>query len=442
MRVFAIICLGQIVSVIGSGLTGFALGVWVYQTTGSVTRYALITLFAVLPSVVVSPLVGALVDRWNRRSVMIFSDSGAAISTLAVALLLLAGRLEIWHIYLATVINATLSVFQRPALSAAMPLIVPKEHLGRANGMVQAVQASGQLISPVLAGVLVGMIQVHGVLLIDFVTFLFAVTTLLIIRIPKPETTAEGEEGSLLREVAYGWRYISSRPGLLGFILFSAPANLLLGFVLVLTVPMILSFASPAVLGTVISIGGSGMLVGSLVMGAWGGPKRRICGVYGFGLLCGLCIILAGLQPSPPLIAIAAFLFFFSLPFMNGLTNAVLQSKVAPDVQGRVFALVQMIAASISPLSYLTAGPLADHVFEPLLAVDGPLAGSVGKIIGTGPGRGIGLFFIALGILFWLSTVASYLHPRIRLLEDELPDVIPDEAAVEVENKGQGLVVP
>jgi DHA3 family macrolide efflux protein-like MFS transporter len=436
IRAFTIICLGQLVSVLGSGLTGFALGVWVYQTTGSVSKYALITLSGLLPVVIVSPLAGALVDRWNRRFVIIVSDSGAAISTLAIALLLLTDRLGIWHIYLATLVNSTLSTFQRPALSAATTMLVPKEQLGRANGVIQAIQASGQLISPVVAGVLVGIIQVYGVILIDFATFLFAVTTLSFVRIPSPEPTADGEEkSSLAHKAIHGWRYVVSRPGLLGLVVFFAIGNFFLGFVPVLATPMILAFASPTVLGSLMSVSGSGMLVGSLLMSVWGGPKRRIYGVYAFEILCGLGVILAGLRPSPPLIAIGAFLVLFGLPGMSSLVNTILQSKVASGVQGRVFALLQMITGATSPISVLTSGPLADHIFEPLLAVDGPLAGNVGQLIGTGPGRGIGLFFIVLGFLFWMTTIAGYFYPRVRLLEDELPDAVPDEASVEAESK-------
>jgi MFS transporter, DHA3 family, macrolide efflux protein len=178
------------------------------------------------------------------------------------------------------------------------------------------------------------------------------------------------------------------------------------------------------VLGTVLSIGGVGMLAGSLVMGVWGGPKRRVYGVLGARLVQGLVFFLGGLQPSAPLIAGASFIFLFAYSILVGSIQALFQSKVAPDVQGRVFAVRRMIVWSSMSLAYLVAGPLADHVFEPLLAANGPLAGSIGRLIGAGPGRGIGLLFMVMGILTMLATAVGYLYPRLRRVEDELPDMI------------------
>jgi hypothetical protein len=184
------------------------------------------------------------------------------------------------------------------------------------------------------------------------------------------------------------------------------------------------------------------MLFGSMLMSAWGGPKRRINGVLGFQLLTGLCFILAGLRPSAQLIAVAAFFFFFSLPFINGSSQAIWQSKIAPQVQGRVFAVRRMIAWSSVPFSYLIAGPLAEYVFEPLLAAEGPLASTVGRLIGAGPGRGIGFLFIIMGILTLLIVLAGYSYPRLRHLEDEVADAVAgsDINALSTDNTLRGIV--
>jgi len=435
MQVFFVIWLGQLVSLVGSGLTGFALGLWVYQRSGSVTQFAFIALFTVLPNILLSPVAGVLVDRWDRRWTMILSDAGAALSTLAVAILFLTNHLEVWHIYLAAATSSACSAFQVPAYLALITLLVPKQQLGRTGGMVQIGQAASDILAPALAGLLVVTIQVWGVLLIDFVTFLFAVLTLLMVRVPEHRIIARGKLGgqSLLSEAAYGWTYIAARPGLLGLLIFLAATNFFLGgMVGPLITPMILEIASPQILGIVISIAGSGMLVSSLVMSAWGGPQRRIAGILGFELLCGLCIVLIGLRPSAWLIAIGAFGAHFTLPIINGSNLAIWQSKVAPEVQGRVFAAQQAIAKAATPLAYLAAGPLADRIFGPALASGGPLAGSVGQIVGVGPGRGIGLLFIVMGILTMLATGIAYLNPRIRLVEGELPDVIAGEEAIAI----------
>jgi MFS transporter, DHA3 family, macrolide efflux protein len=424
MVVFILVWLGQLISRIGSGLTGFALGVWVYQHTGSVTQFALISLFATLPRITISPLAGALVDRWNRRICMMISDAGAGLSIGAIALLLAIGHLELWQIYLATAVSYTFYAFQGPAYTAATTLLVPSQYLGRASGMIQLGGAVAQLISPVLGGLLIVTIQLQGVILLDFATFLFALITLLLVRFPNTNTNAGAKsgQGSLLSETTYSWTYITARPGLFGLLIFFAASNFLLGVISVLITPLVLSFAKPAVLGTILSIGGTGMVVGSLVMSIWGGGVRRINSVFGFMLLGGLCILAAGLRSSVPLLAVTTFLLFLGLPIINGSTLVIFQKKVALNVQGRVFALNEAIAGATLPLAYGVAGPLADRVFEPLMATNGPLARSIGQIIGVGPGRGIGLLFIMMGALTILATFVAYQYPPLRLVEDQLPD--------------------
>lgn len=429
MRTFMIILAGQFVSLLGSGLTSFALGVWVFLLTGSVTQFTLIALSSAVPGIVMAPFAGALVDRWDRRKAMILSDSGAALRTLAIAVLLYTNNLEVWHIYIAAAINSIFGTFQRPAFTAATTLLVPKRNLARASGMVQTTHAASQIMSPVMAGVLIVTIQLWGVLIIDFATFLFALLTLLLIRVPKPEITTEGQKGkgSLLQEAAYGWTYIRARPGLFALLLFFASVNFSFSFFVVLFTPMVLSFASPAVLGTVQSVGGIGMLIGGLVLSAWGGPNRRVNGVLGFAALAGAAVVLSGLQPNALLIAAGNFAVFFSVPLVNGCSQAIWQTKTAPDIQGRVFSVRAMIAWSTTPLSFLLAGPLADSVFEPLMAANGYLAESMGQLIGVGPGRGIGLMFVIMGVLMVMVAVMSFLHPRLRLVEDELPDMVAEE---------------
>ncbi|HEY0734807.1 MAG TPA: amino acid adenylation domain-containing protein [Herpetosiphonaceae bacterium] len=427
MQVFFVIWIGQLVSIIGSGLTGFALGVWVLQETGSVTEFALISLFAMLPFILISPIAGVLVDRWDRRKAMIVSDTVAALTTLAIVLLYRADNLSIWMIYLLTAISSASRAFQLPAYTAATTLLVPREQLGRANGLVQLAQGIGQLISPVLAGVLVTWIGLSGVIAVDLITFIFAVITLMAVRIPRPEISAEGRQarGSLRQESAFGWHYIKQRPGLMGLLIFFAASNFLVSMVVVLANPLVLSFpsGSPAVLGTVLSVAGAGMLVGSIVMSIWGGPRRRVNGVLIPMALSAVCIILAGLQPSALLLTVMAFFFLFTMPFVGASSQAIWQSKVPADIQGRVFSTRAMIATAATPIAYLIAGPLADYVFQPLLEnADAPLASSIGQIIGYGPGRGIGLMFIVFGLLTLLAVVLGYMYPRIRLVEDELPD--------------------
>ncbi|RCJ21833.1 MFS transporter [Nostoc minutum NIES-26] len=422
--VFVLIWFGQLVSLIGSGLTRFALGIWVYQRTGSVTQFGLILLFTTLPGILLSPVAGALIDRWPRRFCMILSDSGAALSTLVIALLLFTGKLEIWHIYLASAVSSAFNAFQWPAYAAATTLLVPKQLLGRANGMVEAAEAAAEILSPAIAGVLIATIKIQGIIFIDFATFIFSVITLLCVHFPEVRTISEGEakKEPLLREAAFGWTYITARSGLLALLVFIAVVNFLTGVVNVLVTPLVLAFAPVTVLGSVMSVGGSGMLIGSLLMSIWGGVKRPIYAVLSFTLLGGLSIMFAGLRPSIPVFFVTAFLYFFGLPIINASGQVIWQKKVAPDIQGRVFAVRRMIAWGALPLAYLLAGPLADRVFNPLLVANGPLAASIGRIIGVGPGYGIALLFVVMGTLTVFAAIAGYFYPRLRFVEEELPD--------------------
>jgi MFS family permease len=427
MMTFLVVWAGQVISVLGSNLTGFALAVWIYQQTGSATLFALIALVTTLPGVLLLPFAGALVDRWDRRWAMIVSDSGAGAATLALALLIWNGRLKLWEINVLMAIISSFSTLRWPAFTAATSLMVPSRHLGRASGMTQMGDAAAQILAPLLAGMLIVTIGRQGVVLIDFASYLVAVAALLAVRIPRPPATAEGSaaHGSLWHEARSGWWFIRERPGLVAVLVLFAVTNIGTGLVQVLLSPMILSFASAAVLGAVLTAAGCGMLAGSLVMSVWGGPRRRVAGILGFLLLQGLVLPFGGLRASALLIGAGAFVYLFTVPILNGTSQALWQAKVRPDVQGRVFAVRRMVAWSTLPLAYLVAGPLADHVFEPLLAAGGPLADSVGQLIGVGKGRGIALMFIVTGMLIMLVVAVASRFPRLVRLESELPDALP-----------------
>ena len=430
MRAFLTIWAGQLLSVTGSGLAQFALGVWVYQTTGSVTQFSLVLLAMVVPQVALAPLIGVLVDRWDRRRAMMLGDTGSAATILAVALLLFTGRLEVWHLFPLLAAGSVFQSVQQLAYSAVTTLLVPKEQFARASGMVQTSEALAMIVAPIGAGFLMAVMRVEGILLIDFVTFSWALILLLLVRVPRPEKSNLGRDtgDSIWRQAALGWTFIRKRRGLLGLLVLFAFANFSVGIVEALGTPMVLDFASPQVLGMIIGVASVGMLLGTIVLTAWGGPKRRMAGVIGFGMVLGLGLTLAGLRPSALPITAAFFIYSASLPFILGCSQAIWQSKTPPDVQGRVFAVRRMVARSTLPLGYLSAGFLADELFEPLLAVGGPLAGSAGVLIGVGPGRGIGLIFVLLGLLVMLAFLASFLYPAIWRVEQELPDAVGEAA--------------
>ena len=430
MITFFTLWFGQLISLIGSGLSEFALGVWIYQRTDSATQFALLGLFIFLPQVVVTMLAGVMADRHSRRSIMIWSNLVGALATGLLALLVIAGVLQVWLVYVVVLLFSISNAMLYPAYNASVPTLVSKKHLGRANGLLQLATSISRTLAPLAAGFLLGVIHLQGIVLADCGTFLVAVVTLFLITIPQPApTTVAGQpRPSIFRDAGQGLSYILARPGLLGLLAFFAVLNISAGFYIGLYTPLVLSFTSSAALGTVAGIGGVGLVVGSLVMSAWGGPKQRMDGVLGFGLTSGLALMLMGARASIVVVAIGSFTFFFFNPLVNACNMAIWMSKVPAEVRGRVMASIRLIAWSTVPLAILASGPLADNVFEPLMMPGGGLAGSVGQLIGVGHGRGIGLLLVIVGVLPVLAVLAAYLSVPVRRVEEQIPDAAPAAA--------------
>lgn len=426
MKTFLVVWFGQFFSVIGSSLTSFGVGIWVLQQTGSVTKFSMIILSATLPSILLMPLVGVIVDRFKRKWIMVISDGIAGVSTIALFVLLYFNQLEIWHIYIITAISSMFSSLQMPAYQSTVSLLVPKKQLGRANGLMQLSDASSILIAPITAGFLLHTFGIESLIMIDVITFVIAVVTLLLVKLPELEQkpTEPLDFSSFINEVQFGWKYIKRRQGLKWLLIYFAIVNFLLGFFNVLLQPMILSLSNEQVLGIALSITGIGMLAGSILMSSWEGPSNKIKGLLGWGFVIGMCIAIAGMSDSIPLIIGSITLALFSLPISNTSSRVLWQTKVDPKVQGRVFALRSMIGRSLSPLAIVLAGPIVEKVFQPLMAKEGPLAATVGTVIGAGEGRGIGLLFVCIGVIYMITTIFVYLNPRVRQLEEELPDEV------------------
>jgi MFS family permease len=433
MRTFFVIWVGQFISVLGSGLTNFALGVWIYEQTGQATPFALTALFATLPALVLMPVAGSFADRYNRRWIMILADTGSALVTGITVLLLVFGDLQIWNIYLLAFFSSSFSAFQEPAYSASVTMLVPKEQLARASSIAQMGQAISAILTPLMAGALYGFVGLNGIILIDAVTYFFAIGALMIVRIPQPKRetreTVDDERPSVWREAAFGWKYLRALPGMFGLLLYFASVNFFLSFSNVLSGPLVLSYGSSTDLGIVQMVTGVSMLIGSLIMSAWGGPKaRKVPALIVFIAISSTGFLISGLQANTFMISAGRVVLLVFIPFASALSQAVFQVKIPPDVQGRVFAIRGMIARSMIPLAFILSGPLADKFFEPLMIEGGALASTfLGKILGTGPGRGIGLMFIISCLFLWGESLVAYTNPRIRNLESEIPDAILDE---------------
>jgi MFS family permease len=421
---FVVLWSGQFVSTFGTFLADFALGIFVYRLTGSATALGLVLALPVLPLILISPLAGSLVDRWDNRRALLVGDAGAMVVALVLALLLITDTFQVWHVYLVVTASSVLLALQLPAFESSIPRLAPKHRIGQANGMRQFANAVSQVLAPVLGGVLLVSIGIHGIVLINCLSYAVAVVTLLFIRIPRARdpdgsTTADG------RGVRQAWRYLVDRPGLLALMIFLGVISAFIGFVEVLINPLVLAFASPGALGAVLSTGGVGMIVGSVVMSVRG-PRRRIRAVLGFAFLLGMAVMAGSLRPSVPLMAAAAFVLLFSTAVIVTCSQSIWQTKVDQRLMGRTMATKNSIVFGLQFVGFVLAGPIADHVFQPLVGRDHVRSPVVAALVGNGPGRGFALLLMVVGGLIAVLALASYAYPGLRNVEDELPDKLPD----------------
>jgi len=424
---FTIVWIGQIVSVLASSMSQFGLTIFMFQKTGSATALGLMQVFFITPFLIISPLAGVMVDRHNRKMMMMVSDLGAGLATIMILIFQWLGILQFWHLYLTSVIYGLGMAFQWPAYSAAISTMVPKEQYGRANGMMSLIEAGPNVIAPLLAGALLPLIGLTGILFFDVATFLFAIGALLVVHIPQPSRTEEGEQGqgSVWKEAAYGFKYIFSRPSLLGLQLIFFAGNLFAGIGFTLLAPMVLSRTvnNSLMLGSVQTAGAIGGVVGGVIMSAWGGFKKRVHGVLLGWMIGGVGMSIVGLTGGLPTWIIGIIITSLISPLINSSNQAIWQAKVAPDVQGRVFSARRLIAWFTNPISPIIAGTLADFVLEPQLRVaTSSLSQTFGWMVGIGPGAGMGLIMFFCGIGGLLAGLAGYFTPAIINAETILPD--------------------
>lgn len=429
MRTFFIVWIGQVISLLGSKLTEFALGFWIleqtFQETGTITQFALTVLFIYLPKVIISPLAGVLVDRWNRRYAMILSDLGTGIITSVVLLLVLSHHLEVWHIYLAVILSSSFNAFQQPAYIAAITQLVPPKNLSRANGMVQASSAIAKITAPLIAGLLMKAWGIKAILLIDLITFAIALITLISVKFPKIKRFSRAKRriiDRVIEDTISGWHYIAVRPGLARLIGFIAISYFTMGVLEVVLWPLLYQPGSTERLGIVLSLGGCGMLLGSILMSVWSGPKNRVKAIIAGVGFQSIIVFLGGTRISLVVLGAGIFGYLFSQPIVVSCNQAIWQSKVPTRLQGRVFALQQTLERSLAICAYLFAGPLVDNVLNPLMNTEGIFVRTLSKFISTGMAQGVPLLLILLGGINLVVVAIAYKEPRLRYLERELPD--------------------
>jgi len=419
---------GQTVSLVGTAMSRFALMIWAYQQTGSATTLALLGFFNFGAIVLCSSFSGVVVDRIKRKTVMLLSDTCAALMSAVILYLFTVGRLQIWHLYLLETMTGMFEAFQYPAYQAAITLLVPRSDFTRTSSLNSLSESSARVIAPVLAGLLLPAAGLKVVLMLDLLTFFAAFGTLLVSHIPQPEQA----DGSDLKEnqvsLRAGWDFIRTRPGLICLIFLFALINLFAGLTYYSIIsPMILARSgnSTLALSWVEASLGLGGIAGGLILSAWGGPKQKVKGLL---LITGLSFIMGdgtfAFGRSLPFWVLAGFISNLSVPFISGPNQAIWQAKTPPELQGRVFALRGMLQMVTIPIGYLAAGPLADHVFEPGMAAGGSLAGIFGWISGVGPGAGMGLMFACTALGGLVTSIVGYSMKPLRYVERDLPDVV------------------
>jgi DHA3 family macrolide efflux protein-like MFS transporter len=381
---------GQAISLFGSRLVQFALIWWLTAETGSATVLAIASLIGLLPTVLLGPFAGALVDRWKRRQVILVVDTAIALATLLLAYLYAIDAVSVGTVYVLLLVRGIGESFHWPSMSAATSLMVPDEQLTRVQGLNQMLQGGLNIVAAPLGALLLGFLPMQGIMLIDVVTAAFAILPLLAISIP--EVAQHKEQSSSERSTTFwddfrsGLKYVRGWPGLMILMLLAMVINFLLTPAAALMPILVSDYfkGGPLQLGWIEAAFGFGMIVGGLVLGAWGGFKKRILtsmvGLLGLGI--GFSLI--GFVPSNLfwLGVVSAFFAASMVPMVNGPIHAILQSAVEPEMQGRVFTLVGSMGAAMAPLGLIIAGPVADAIGVQSWYVIGGLACVLMAVVG------------------------------------------------------------
>jgi DHA3 family macrolide efflux protein-like MFS transporter len=423
---FLVVWFGQTVSSVGTYMSAFAVALWAFEQTGRATTLTLLIVAGTLAGMAVSLVGGALVDRLNRKLLIVLGDTVAAVVTLAILVLLVRDGLAIWHLYLAQMVRTIFGDIQDLAFSASTTLMVPKRHYGRVGSLSSLTHYGSVITGPALAGALYVVVGLEGVLLADFATYLVGIGTMVLTRIPKPpaDSGVRVERLALWKDLTMGFRYILARPPLRALAFVWLLFFLSHDFVNALQVPLVLARTDNdvAVRAGVSVAAGMGGVLAAVAMSAWGGPKGRVRGMLIAFVGAGVSKMAFGLVRTPPLWFSAQFTSSLNFPPMLSGYRVIMMAKVTPGIQGRVFAAESVATSAIGTLAALVAGPLADYVFEPAMYSGGALAALLGPLFGVGPGAGMAVLhtFVSLGMV--AVGVGGFFIYQLRHAEELLPD--------------------
>jgi DHA3 family macrolide efflux protein-like MFS transporter len=430
MRGIFIIWLGQMISGMASGITAVALPIWILNFTGgSGTAIGIWEFFFFGSYLLVVQFAGVLIDRYNHKLMMLVYDFSSLLAMAVLLVLETTGKLELWHLYVAAVIQGIGFAFHSSSFSAAITTMVSKKQYVRANGLMALIYDIPEIFAPILAGTLILIFGLRGILAINVLAFVLSIGALLYVEVPSTPHTVEGERSRsrLIKEVIYGIRYILQRPGLLGIELIFLFGNLFSGIALSVAAlyPMILlrTGNNTEAVGLIQSAGALAVVLTGIYLSTWGSIKRPVRAIllgWILSSLFGLTLLGVGQAITIWLIAIVIDSIFN--PIVNVAIETFLQTKVPPDIQGRVFSASDFIAQAMIPFTPLVAGLLGDQIFEPAMAEGGSLVNLFGWLVGTGPGSGFGLLILLCGVSGILVGLSGYLVPDIRNIGKAMPD--------------------
>ncbi len=433
---FTVIWLGQILSVLGTRMTNFALSIWLWQRTEHATSLALMTFLTFGATVALSPLAGSLVDRAGRRVMIIISDVGCAATTALLLVLFLSGHVAPWELYVVNTLTGAFLAFQYPAYSATITQMMEKGHYARANAMISLSSSVPAIFAPTLAAVLLGVFSIKTILMIDVVSYALAIGAVFLVAIPERQRSAPGADpaadaskdrpsGGVWRDTVLGFRFIAERPGLLGLesILFSVSLFAAMGWILLTPMVMARTGNDQSQIGIVMSAGAIGGVVGGAIVTAIKAPPQKmrwlLFGILGFSLLGR---VLLGVSDSVTLWCVSWFCAWICIPFIDGYGQAIFQQKVPEALQGRVFAARQMLENLSMPIAVGVAAPLADYYLDPRMRPGGSLASTFGGLVGTGPGAGMALVIVFTGLIGAVVGVVGLCSRTVREVETLIPD--------------------
>ena len=416
-RLFLILWAGDFTANIASGLTAFALGIYVFEMTGKATSVALAILFAFLPAMILNPLSGVLADRFDRRLLIILGDGCSAIGILFIFLCILTGNINEWQIYTGVGLSSIFIALIEPAYKATITDLLTKEQFAKASGLVQVAGSAKYLLSPFIAGFLLTITDISIILMIDISTIIITIPVTMLIKKRIVSIKIKHDKQGLINEFSNGLQIIYSSKGLFLLIFVISAVTFFMGVLQTLYTPLILALTDAKTLGVIQSISASGMLISSLLLGVFTITRKYVKQLVIFLISAGIFIALLGLTPIIFIIAASGFLFFACLPFINTSADVLIRTNIPKEKQGRVWGCVGTLSQLGYLLAYAVSGLLADFIFNPMLTENGILALTVGRVTGVGNGRGIGLMLIISGFMLVITAVVIGKLRYIRTLE-------------------------